>query len=58
MIRSTLLVTSIALAALPVGALAAPRHYDIPAGDLATTMTRFAGETGITLIADDRLTDG
>lgn len=58
MIRSTLLVTSIALAALPAGALAAPRHYDIPAGDLAATLTRFAGETGITLIADDRLTAG
>lgn len=50
---------------LPAAALAqtgtpqaAPRHYDIPAGPLGTTLSRFAGAAGVVLSFDASLTAG
>lgn len=51
--------------ALPAAALAqqapqqaAKRHYDIPAGPLGTTLSRFAGAAGVVLSFDASLTAG
>jgi iron complex outermembrane receptor protein len=48
----------LAQAADPVAAQQAVRSYQIPAGPLSSALSRFAGEAGVLLSVDGRLTEG
>lgn len=50
--------TTIGVAQAPAVTEAVVREYDIPAGALSTTLTRFASEAGVLLSTDAALTQG
>ena len=65
--RQLALAIHLALLALPAVAVAQPappqaveavRQYDVPAGALSTSLSRFAGQAGIALSVNASLTDG